>query len=240
MKFTKILLAILLFTTSPYLAYANDTGYEVDLIIFEYSQSRQLETEDWSYNDMLNNVKDIAVTQNKNHDSEFMILDWKDSNLSESLKKIESNSNYNVLVKKRWKQTGLDRDKAYSIDITSLDSPVTNTNQDENSSDKKLEVVKRGQQSTENIAATNNINAIKSDYIQGRIKLIMSRYLHFEVNLNYFKLQKDSPEHEYISYPIVSERRMRSREIHYIDHPMIGIIVYAVPYTIKSSLSNIN
>ena len=68
----------------------------------------------------------------------------------------------------------------------------------------------------------------------------MSRYLHFEVNLNYFKLQKDSPEHEYISYPIVSERRMRSREIHYIDHPMIGIIVYAVPYTIKSSLSNIN
>lgn len=233
MKFNKIILVTLLLTGLPYLVHAGDTGYEVELIVFEYSQSRQLESEDWSYNDMLNNVKDIAVTKNEYHDSEFMILDWQNAELSDSLKKIESNSNYNVLVKKRWKQTGLDRENAYTIDITSLIEPSSDTNQEENNKKQNTIIVKNDELTTKNMTVSDDLNIMKSNYIQGRVKLIMSRYLHFEVNLNYFQLQTDLPESGYKSYPIVSERRMRSREIHYIDHPMIGVIVHAVPYKIK-------
>ena len=34
----------------------------------------------------------------------------------------------------------------------------------------------------------------------------------------------------YDSYKIVFERRMRSKEIHYIDHPLVGLVVLATPF----------
>lgn len=230
MKFNKLILAILLLSSSTYSAYATDTGYEVELIIFEVNDSRQLESEDWSYNDMLNNAKDITLTQNTKQDSEFMELDWQNAKLTDSLERIKSNSKYNILVTKRWKQTGLDREKAYAIDITSLQKSVTEINHDAGTDNPGSLAVENTLLATENMAFDNTPNIEKPAYIQGRVKLIMSRYLHFEVNLNYFQWQTDSEEPGYKSYPIVSERRMKSRETHYIDHPMVGIIVLATPY----------
>ena len=211
--------------------YATETGYEVELIIFETNGSNQLESEDWSYNDMLNNEKDIAEIKNDYHDKDFIELDWQQAKLAGSLEKIESNERYDVLYKKRWRQTGLDRATAYAIEITSLN---------ESSKEPKDEVAPELQ-----ISATDtNVFTLKNNqssniavkvptYIQGRVKLIMSRYLHFEVNLNYFKMEDGVEESEYRSYPIISERRMRSRETHYIDHPMVGIIIVATPFKIE-------
>jgi len=231
MKFNKILILAILFLGLSHTLYATETGYEVELIIFEYNGYRQLDTEDWSYNDKLNHDKDIAETQNEYKDNEFIELDWQQAKLSESLERIENSDKYNVLFKKRWKQTGLDRDTAYAIDISSLSEAENNT---ENEIAVDIE--------TPNIAtiSLNLENSLQSDlsitpptYIQGRVKLIMSRYLHFEVNLNYFQFQEDDVEAGYRSYPIISERRMRSRETHYIDHPMVGIIVHAIPFKIE-------
>jgi len=62
----------------------------------------------------------------------------------------------------------------------------------------------------------------------------MSRYLHFKVDLLYTKPQfNNNNEIEDNVYPVVNERRMRSREIHYIDHPLVGVVVLATPYKIK-------
>ena len=80
--------------------------------------------------------------------------------------------------------------------------------------------------------------------ISGDLKLIMSRYLHINTDLIYEKpkigqsTQMAQPEytppnHQSDTYPLLFERRMRSREIHYIDHPMVGIIVLATPYKLK-------
>ena len=44
----------------------------------------------------------------------------------------------------------------------------------------------------------------------------------------------------YVSEKVVllqQKRRMRSKEIHYIDHPVVGIIFYAIPYELPSPLS---
>ena len=215
--------------------YATETGYEVELIIFETNGSNQLESEDWSYNDMLNNEKDIAEIKNDYHDKDFIELDWQQAKLAGSLEKIESNERYDVLYKKRWRQTGLDRATAYAIEITSLN---------ESSKEPKDEVAPELQISTTDTNVLtlknnqlSNIAVKVPTYVQGRVKLIMSRYLHFEVNLNYFKMENGVEESEYRSYPIISERRMRSRETHYIDHPMVGIIVHALPFKIEAEVS---
>lgn len=236
MKFNRIILAILLFTSSAYSVHATSTGYDVELIVFEHKASNQIDSEDWSYNDMLHNAKEVAVTQNTNQDNQFVELDWLDAKLLDSIERIESNSKYNILVKKRWKQTGLDRENSYAIDINSLQEPTTNIEQGDNAESLNALVINDTMLVSEDITPYEKENEIAPSYIKGRVKLIMSRYLHFEVNLNYYQRQENSQDLNYKSYPIVSERRMRSRETHYIDHPMVGIIVHAVPYKFEPPL----
>ena len=218
-----------------------ETGYEVELIIFEDTQSRYQESEDWSFNDMLNNTVDDEKVVATDPDPEFNELEWTDSKLAQSLDRIKSNSNYNILINKRWKQTGLDRNKAYAIELTSL--PVEENNEDQSEIDKTDRMDEIDLESESIVVPDSYSNqeaaiVINTDsYIQGRIKLIMSRYLHFEVKLNYYQWQEDIDSPGFITYPVVAERRMRSREIHYLDHPMIGIIVLATPYKIEEPLT---
>jgi len=231
MKISNIIL-MMSFLALSYPLYAAETGYEVELIIFEATGSHQLKSEDWSYNDMLNHAKEIAVTKNDYQDDAFIELDWQQAKLSDSIERIETSSKYNVLFKKRWRQTGLDRENAYAFDITSLQDAITNK---ENEADTETLNTSTTSQTTlvSEDGIPNTLNKNAPTYIQGRVKLIMSRYLHFEVNLNYYRWQEDDLESGYRSYPIVSERRMRSREIHYLDHPMVGVIVHALPFKIE-------
>jgi len=235
MKINMMIVLVICFLGLSQNLVAAETGYEVELIIFETNGSNQLESEDWSYNDMLNNEKDIAEIQYDYHDKDFIELDWQQAKLSDSLEKIESNEKYNVLYKKRWRQTGLDRATAYAIEISSL-KEVSKEPKDEVAADLQITTTDTNVLTLENNQLTNIAVEVPT-YIQGRVKLIMSRYLHFEVNLNYFKMEDDVEESEYRSYPIISERRMRSRETHYIDHPMVGIIVHALPFKIEAEVS---
>jgi hypothetical protein len=72
----------------------------------------------------------------------------------------------------------------------------------------------------------------------------MSRYLHIDAELQYYKARSrqflNYTDHTsmdvtspYESYPVKFERRMRSREVHYIDHPLVGMIVLATPFKIE-------
>lgn len=57
--------------------------------------------------------------------------------------------------------------------------------------------------------------------ITGQLKVVLARYLHFYGQLNY--------EQNGINYPMAVQRRMRSKELHYIDHPLVGILVQINP-----------
>jgi len=210
-----ILITFMLSTVSSTL-YANETGYEIELIIFEDVRARYLNSEDWSYNDMLDKIENPETKTTSKNDPEYRELEWKSAKLEKNLEHLTNNTNFRVLLNKRWRQTGLDRDKTYDIPINA-------------------------QISTQNIDLVNEENKPESTpYITGTIKLIMSRYLHFNVNLEYHRLQFDE-NNEQISkvFPIINERRMRSREIHYIDHPLVGIIVLATPYKITTSKDDV-
>lgn len=214
--FINKILILLCLQALPTVLYADETGYEVELIIFEDVHGRYIRSEDWSYNDMLNNTKDIQPKHVK-ADPQYKQLDWQGAKLASNLDRLKNNSNYRILTNKRWKQTGLDREHAFNIPI---DTSTLVTAVDTQTSD------------------TSDITQLHEPYIKGSVKLIMSRYLHFNVNLQYNRPQSiqnnDITEIENMVLPIVNERRMRSREVHYIDHPLVGVVVLATPYKIKS------
>jgi len=211
------LLALLIFSTS---LRAAETGYIIELIIYEDTKGRYINSEDWSFNDQLQHTDNQPTGQPSDTDPEFQLLDWEKAKLNSSLKKITTHAPYRVLLNQRWKQTGLDRKHAINIAIdTRAEIP-----QDDSLSE-----------TGENTPPTLTPEVAES-YITGNVRLIMSRYLHFNVRLEYYRPTTDETGAvSYRHFPIVSERRMKSKEVHYIDHPLVGIIVLATPYKIKSA-----
>jgi hypothetical protein len=74
------------------------------------------------------------------------------------------------------------------------------------------------------------------DSIDGSVTLVRERYLHLDVDLLLMMAGSNSPA-QYSDGPISKptfrlreKRRLRSRELHYFDHPRFGIIAMVTPY----------
>lgn len=63
--------------------------------------------------------------------------------------------------------------------------------------------------------------------LQGMIRLHLSRYLHVEPNI-WFARTSDTGQPYWVH--IDQNRRMRSEELHYIDHPLFGMLIRITPY----------
>lgn len=66
--------------------------------------------------------------------------------------------------------------------------------------------------------------------LSGVVKVGLSRYLHLDANLLYRKAGTATAEEPaFETYQLSETRRMRSKEIHYLDHPMFGVIALITP-----------
>jgi hypothetical protein len=62
--------------------------------------------------------------------------------------------------------------------------------------------------------------------LEGSIKMGVKRYLHIAADLQ-LRQYRDG---QLVNYPLKIQRRMRSGKLHYIDHPVLGILVQAEKY----------
>ncbi len=70
--------------------------------------------------------------------------------------------------------------------------------------------------------------------LEGSIQLSVSRYLHLQTNLWFTEFARNtddsvSPRPNRVTR-IQQKRRMRSKDLHYIDHPLVGILILITPY----------
>lgn len=59
--------------------------------------------------------------------------------------------------------------------------------------------------------------------LDGTVTLLLSRYLHVDVDLQYAQPQDNGR----IGYRLTESRRMRSNELHHLDSPRFGVLVQA-------------
>jgi hypothetical protein len=203
MKHLTTLLAIYCFFLAP--AHADVTEYDFELIIFEDTSGRYANSEQWQHE--LSEVESAAtetasagtLSKSKDTNAAIKISQIKGIGLNKYAKKLKANKRYNVLVHKAWRQTGFADDAAIDIPIDSR-----KTSRDKNN-------------------------------IHGSIKIVLERYLHIYTDMIYQQPRKDTTpiqygqSQQYKEYPINFHRRMRSKELHYLDHPMVGILVMAMP-----------
>ena len=143
-----------------------------------------------------------------------------DQEFSGVVASLQRSSAYKVLAVKSWRQPGLDRSRAIPV------------------------VLQGGESFGEH------------HRLEGSVKLILSRYLHLETDLWLGEyVQSFAPSEAPATMPDASlspddggimpaavsafeptrlvrmqdSRRMRSKELHYLDHPLIGVIVKVIP-----------
>ena len=75
--------------------------------------------------------------------------------------------------------------------------------------------------------------------LAGYVRVTIGRYLHFEADLwtTLEKKDKIAPPQDNQFIALRESRRMRSNELHYLDHPALGVITKISPYSIDSNIA---
>ncbi|THB70473.1 MAG: hypothetical protein D6B28_09295 [Gammaproteobacteria bacterium] len=92
---------------------------------------------------------------------------------------------------------------------------------------------------------------IATTKLNGCVTIYRERYLHILTDLIYYHEDNEdiyADEEESYSFgkqinataiPVKSRRRMRSRELHYLDNPAVGIVVLVTPYDFAESTDEV-
>lgn len=71
--------------------------------------------------------------------------------------------------------------------------------------------------------------------IEGTVRVAVERYLHLYLDLKLvdttLAVQTEYLDFELPEFRMQQKRRMRSKELHYFDHPKFGVIALITPYT---------
>ena len=231
-------------------AAENVRYYDFEIIIFESLNEEARNSEAWKNNFTIE-VPETLVRLGKpypgpmpkeyNPRHTFKRLPKKSYRLIEEAKLLKENDQYRVLMHTAWRQPGMTAETTLPIllhkeYIVTQKAPEVPAETDPDMPSVNLPV------------PTTAVTGTQSKAIlDGYLKIVLSRYLHANFNLTYktgLPLKPESSaivdrddydggksaEPVVITYQLQQTRKMRSKEVHYIDHPVIGIVMIAWPY----------
>ena len=165
----------------------------------------------------------------------FKLLPPSDYKLNDAAEKIASSKDYRILKHFAWRQPGLDRKIALPIVLQDvIPAEIPNSNGNPEHQEPLLYTQAR---------------------LDGIITVSLSRYLHLETELRFEAdglaplpdtnpdlaiSEVDSmvkPRPTSVVYIEKQKRRMRSKELHYIDHPVFGMLVLMTPVEVPPQMN---
>ncbi len=235
---SKALLTLLLLSVSLF-SHAEDIRYyDVELVLFENLDTASRQGENWPTSVELEVPEtSIQIGQPypgpipKEYDPKltFKALSPKDYQLQEQAKKIEESDSRRVLLHTGWRQPGMASDDALTVYFKRQipgATPVSRV-----TSEVPVEP-----------SAPSRFVEAEAGELEGMIKVILSRYLHVDADIVFRPQVAEEPQGFFVMNPIEStaqpvvyrmqqtRRRMRSRELHYLDNPVLGMLVLITPY----------
>lgn len=226
--------------------------YDVEIIIFKNKsvpQGHEINlptpspTREENTLDLLSDPVSIENAKNEG----FSSLLQKELRLLDIVKQIVRSSRYDLLSHTGWRQPGLDRTKAIPVWIKG--GKVFGRGY---SSIDQVEPISIEQHTEINPIQTIEQKPIKLTNVlyelEGQITVTLSRYLHTYADL---VLRKPATQQnlqvrienelevseietiagqKLLNYSLNEQRRMRSKRLHYLDHPQFGMLVLITPY----------
>lgn len=135
--------------------------------------------------------------------------------LTENAASIANSRRYRVIKHFAWRQPGLDEKSAIPVRISMGNTIPLYLPEDIKPYEEFIPA------SAE--AASDRPRMIKTTTLNGSIKVRLGRFLHMETSLVY----TDSETQQ--SFRLSQNRKMRSRELHYIDNPRFGLLTRILP-----------
>lgn len=197
--------------------------YDIEIILFEHKNNTSIDSEVWPlspempategsvnlyhpngivYSDSLNKASGSVPIN-------LSLLKSSQYRMSETINKLMASENYNPLFHVAWRQNVYGNNDAQAIHITTDKlQPVSPVDE---ISDQK----------------------ISSATIDGTIVVSLKRFLHLKADLAYINIDGDSffsEEEIPVVFRMTESRRMRSKKVHYFDHPKFGMLALITPY----------
>jgi len=245
----QLVLAALL--SLPGLVGAEETQwYTVELVIFEHTGNAALASEHWPevlgqpvIEGSIELTDPLTLPDTGDDDPAgttsipyaYWLLAAEDRSLDPLVSRLRRNRRYRPLLHMAWRQPGLDKKSAPTIHLrTDLQSSSI-------SGDGGV-----GKLSADTVPATNEAQGrfpfpenlqvfapADSPWVDGSLRLYRERYLHAEVDLLYYRPRPQAtdtsaavPEPQVSAlFRLRESRRMRSGELHFLDHPLFGVLI---------------
>ncbi|HSS64310.1 MAG TPA: CsiV family protein [Gammaproteobacteria bacterium] len=217
---------------------ADDSGekwYQVEVLVFERRGEQVLSEESWDPDPGHPPIEEsIALIVPGESPVEgpgphaFRVLPAEALALSKIRGHLENGAETTPILHVAWRQPGVPRDDAQWINLY-LPPSDTRAGRDPGSF---LGMARRT--SAPHTAAGSQPALIPLDALQqpmaspplldGTIRVYLARYLHADVDLVYHRHGVETP------FRLATSRRMRSGELHYLDHPVFGVLIKVIPF----------
>ena len=196
---------------SPLLS-AQTTWYTVEVLVFQHLSDAGLYAEHWPAEPGAPAVEEaLSLSLEAGGGGEqtddrpaFRLLGRSALQLGEAAGRLKRSAGYRPLLHVAWLQPGYTRSDARKVHIhTNLPN---------------------------RFRTTGELDLSDRHVVDGTLRLSRARYLHLEADLLH---QREIPIDAPINvdlFRLQESRRMRSREVHYIDHPLFGLLVLVTPY----------
>jgi len=227
----KYLLILLILSISSSLAQAaSTTKYRFEIIVFEYTNKQNSATEAWPDNPGYPNYakaifsisgKKTQVASRQNPNINFQLLQPSQFILKKEANVIKRSSSRKLLLHSAWIQSMQSKSRAYPVSVKigkSYNNPGNAYNNN----------------AFGDMVKSPSLAPATLRQLEGTIKISISRYLHVWTDLLYttpnaYAGADSDSQSSLKSYRHVDHRKMRSKELHYIDNPNFGILIYALP-----------
>ena len=232
--------SLFFFLNQPIFSEETPRYYDIELVVFENREENPALTEIWPAGKQLVVPENAAILGRKfegkvppefDPSLAFKTLAAKDYQLKDDVAKIRESDRYKLLLHTGWRQPGLAQNDVVSVYI----NHAVAENEGQTTADAPASPAP-GQSAT----AEQPVNAVAR--IEALVSVALSRYLHLDAEMLY-KQKLDSSTVDMFdsafledragkdnTFYIKQNRRMRSKETHYIDHPKFGMLVRITPY----------
>lgn len=225
--------------------------YRVEIVVFESADKRRLQSEHWPGNPGAPSLEGVlelegsasggapdwpceqqsagcqprgysVTTLPNGQEHDFHLLPATEYRLQGMVKSLEASGQYRPLVHLAWQQPAFSQEQALAVHIAG------------------------GWPRTARMSAMGGLRSAVH-YVEGSFLLYRGRYLHGVADLVLYRSeptqvsrapQSAFGERQHVTseptqplrFRLNEHRRMRSGEVHYLDHPLFGVLVQVLPY----------
>ncbi|MGM0594441.1 MAG: CsiV family protein [Pseudomonadota bacterium] len=247
-----LILLLLLLTTLPAHAEEETRWYDVEVMLFVQNNQDYRHTEVWPLDYTLprrDNARALQMPtpdQDEQDPTPFTLLPRDALRLSSDAARIERARDMELLLHFGWRQPGLPREEAVAVDIDSKTLAIADAPLQEDA-----------QNAAEPSRLEGTLTLILSRYLHLRTDLLyrepleepamqsgarspgpsdeaaMGMPLSDEAAFSDDLFLQAEEQAHYQVYRMQQSRRMRSKELHYFDHPVFGLVVKVYPYELS-------